>query len=339
MAKSKKTFLISLALVLILAIAVVIWARVTANQPFAGPEKVTIIIPKGATQEQICDTLKKHMGEFGEKVYRLWSLRNGKPAIAPGVYFFNPGEKAWTIAGQIKSGRSSTLKVTFNNVRLIEDMAKRVSKNFQWSDSDFLAACDSILPAAGFKKEEFPAAFIPDTYEVFASAQPKDVVKKLLDYRNKFWNEQRTAKAKEMGLTPVQIATIASIVEEESKNKAEQPTIARLYLNRINRGMKLQADPTVKFALGDFTLKRILNRHLTVESPYNTYQNEGLPPGPIRMPAGQTLDFVLEAPQNDYLFMCAKPELDGTHNFTASAAEHERNAKAYQAAINSLKIR
>lgn len=339
MSKTKKIILtLAIALVVIGAAAYLCF-RMYAYEAYSGSEKVTVVIPKDASETQIADTLKTSMGAFGEKVYSLWSLRHGKAAKAAGVYFFNPGEKAWDIAGQIKLGRSSIQKITFNNVRFMPDMAKKVAKNFSWSEDDFLAACDSILPGAGFKKEEYQAAFIPDTYQVFASAEPADVVNKLLEYRNKFWNEERTAKAKKLGLTPVEVATVASIVEEESHNAAEQPTIARLYLNRIHKGMRLQADPTVKFALGDFTIKRILNRHLTIDSPYNTYENEGLPPGPIRMPERQTLEFVLDAPENDYLYMCAKPQLDGTHNFTSSDAEHLRNARAYQAALDSLKIK
>lgn len=339
MSKTKKILLYVLLVVVVACVAFFFCGRYYAYDAYKEDVSVRIVIPKSATEQQISDSLTKYMDDFGEKVFTLWKLRHGDPAKSAGIYYFYKGEKAWDIAGQISSGLSSNQKVTFNNVRLVKDLANRVASGFDWTDSAFMAACDSILPTLGYKTEEFPAAFIPDTYLVYATASPEDVVNKLVEYRDRFWNEERKAKAKKLGLTPVQVATVASIVEEESKNTKEQPTIARLYLNRIDKGMKLQADPTVKFAIGDFGLKRILKRHLTVDSPYNTYLVEGLPPGPIRIPAAKTMDFVLDAPQNDYLFMCAKPELDGTHNFTSSAQEHERNAKAYQAAINALNIK
>ncbi len=165
------------------------------------------------------------------------------------------------------------------------------------------------------------------------------MVRRLLDYRNRFWSKERRSKAASLGLTPSQVATIASIVEEETAKADEKPKVARLYLNRLKKGIKLQADPTVKFATGDFTLRRITGKHLAIESPYNTYKVNGLPPGPIRIPAAATIDAVLNAPKHDYIYMCAKEDFSGYHNFASDYATHMANARRYQAELNRRGIR
>jgi UPF0755 protein len=165
------------------------------------------------------------------------------------------------------------------------------------------------------------------------------VVNKLVDSRDAFWTTERRAAAKKMGLTPVEVAIVASIVEEESNKADERPLIARLYLNRYFIGMKLQADPTVKFAVGDFSLRRITGKHLTIDSPYNTYRNQGLPPGPIRIAEKTAMDAVLNAPQHSYLYMCAKEDFSGRHNFAEDYATHLQNARRYQDALNQRGIK
>ena len=156
---------------------------------------------------------------------------------------------------------------------------------------------------------------------------------------DKFWNTERTAKAKEIGLTPQQVSVLASIVCEETNYAPEMPRVAGVYMNRLKKGMKLDADPTVKYALGDPTIKRILFRHLEVDSPYNTYKNIGLPPGPITIPSIKGIEAVLEYENHNYLYFCASPAMDGTHRFARTLVEHNRNAKEYQAKLNKLKIR
>ena len=203
---------------------------------------------------------------------------------------------------------------------------------------EFLEACYEVLPDSGFDRPNFPAAFIPDSYEFYWSSTPANVVTRLLDYRNKFWTDERRSKAKSLGLTPTEVATVASIVEEETAKTDEKPKVARLYLNRIAKGIKLQADPTVKFASGDFSLRRITGKHLAIESPYNTYRIKGLPPGPIRVAAGATIDAVLNAPDHDYIYMCAKEDFSGYHNFAKDYATHQANARRYQAELNRRQI-
>ncbi len=338
MSRTKKCLIITALIVMVGVVGVGWWAYSAAYRIFDGADEVTVVIPPESTDEAVRDSLNCRLGDYGTTVYRLWTLRGGNPEKAAGVYRIARGDRAWSVAGRLRDGRSSTVTVTFTTLRTMDDLAARVAKSFLWNEDDFAAACDSILPAAGFAREQYPAAFWPNTYEFYGSESAIDVVKKLLDERNRFWNDNRRAKAKALGLTPVQVATVASIVEEESAKTDERPTIARLYMNRLDRGMKLQADPTVKFAIGDFTLRRITSKHTAIESPYNTYHVKGLPPGPIRIVDGATIDAVLYAPDNDYIYMCAKEDFSGRHNFAHDYATHQANARRYQKALDARGI-
>lgn len=268
----------------------------------------------------------------------LWKLMGGSAEKSQGAYKVNLGQTALNISRRIATGRQTPVNVTFNGTRTMEQLSNRIASQLQCSPQEFLDACAEILPESGFSRQNFPAAFIPDSYEFYWSASPRNVVKRLLDYRNRFWNDERRTKAKTLGLTPAEVATVASIVEEETAKRDERPLVARLYLNRLKKGIKLQADPTVKFASGDFTLRRITGKHLAIESPYNTYKVKGLPPGPIRVPAGSTLDAVLNAPNHDYIYMCAKEDFSGYHNFAKDYPTHQANARRYQAELNRRNI-
>lgn len=235
-------------------------------------------------------------------------------------------------------GHESPVRLTFNNVRTLDELARRVTANLAVSPEAFLAATDSLLSAKGFKKAEYPAAFLCDTYEVYATTSAEKLVRRLVKARDTFWNPDRIAKARELGLDPVGVTTIASIVAEETSKADERPKVARLYLNRLSRGMKLQADPTVKFAIGDFSLRRIGGSMLNIDSPYNTYRVKGLPPGPIRIVDPQLIDDVLNAPAHNYIYMCAREDFSGYHNFSTDYATHQANAKRYQAELDRRKI-
>ena len=187
-------------------------------------------------------------------------------------------------------------------------------------------------------RQTFMAMFIPNTYEVYWNCSVNDLLQRMKRESDRFW-ASRDAKLARCGLTRNEAITLASIVYEETKRQSEMPVVAGVYINRLRRGMPLQADPTVKFALGDFSLRRILHKHLEVDSPYNTYRVVGLPPGPICMPSIAAIDAVLNYQEHDYLYFCAKEDLSGAHNFARTLAEHNRNARAYAAALNRLKIR
>jgi len=270
---------------------------------------------------------------FGGKVYTMLDLQGDKGKNAHGSFVVDKGDKAFYVARRIAQGRQTPVNLTFNNIRTFGDLASRIAGQLELDSASFAAACDTLLTEKGFTKEQFTAAFIPDTYEFYWTASPKTVVEKLNKERSNYWNDSRRAKAKEIGLTPVEVHTLASIVASESNKADEWGKIARLYLNRINKGMPLQADPTVVFAVGDFSLQRVLGSHLKTESPYNTYLHQGLPPGPIRMVERSQLDAVLDAPANDYLYMCAKPDFSGYHNFAKDYGRHRINAARYYRAL------
>lgn len=309
--------------------------------PYGGSDNDSdwVYIPSTSTPSAVKDSLKANLGSsMGTRVYMLWKLMGGSAEKSQGAYKVNPGQTALNISRRIATGRQTPVNVTFNGTRTMEQLSNRIASQLQCSPQEFLDACAEILPESGFSRQNFPAAFIPDSYEFYWSASPRNVVKRLLDYRNRFWNDERRTKAKTLGLTPAKVATVASIVEEETAKRDERPLVARLYLNRLKKGIKLQADPTVKFASGDFTLRRITGKHLAIESPYNTYKVKGLPPGPIRVPAGSTLDAVLNAPNHDYIYMCAKEDFSGYHNFAKDYPTHQANARRYQAELNRRNI-
>lgn len=298
-----------------------------------------IYVPRQATVVQVKDSLKTHLGSsMGTRVYIMWRIMGGSIARAEGAYRVDNGQTALAIARRMVTGRQTPVTVTFNGTRTLPQLANRIASQMECDADDFLEACMNVLPARGFNKATFPAAFIPDTYEFYWSASPENLVRRLLDYRDRFWTEERVNKAKSLGLSKVDVATLASIIEEETAKVDERPKVARLYLNRISRGMKLQADPTVKYAVGDFSLKRILSKHLATDSPYNTYKIDGLPPGPIRVPTAAAMDAVLNAPQHSYIYMCAREDFSGYHNFASDYATHLANARRYQAELNRRNI-
>ena len=186
----------------------------------------------------------------------------------------------------------------------------------------------------GFTKDNILAMFIPNTYEVYFNVSPDDLITRMHAEHEKFWNESRREKAEAIGMTPIEVSILASIVQAESVREDEAPLIAGLYINRLKKDIPLQADPTLVFAVGDFTLKRVLNEHKEVDSPYNTYRNRGLPPGPDNMPEIFAIDAVLDHTKSNYIYMCAKEDFSGRHNFTHSYSQHMNNAARYQAALS-----
>lgn len=306
---------------------------------YKGKGQAWVHIPAGASTQAVGDSLRSAFGDdFGSRVYYLWQIAGGKPETARGAYRIDGSTRVWRAAHSIMNGAQTPIRVTFNNVRTLQELATRLSSDMDWTAQDFLTACDTVLPQSGFSKQQFPAAFLPDSYEFYWTTPADKVVKRLLDYRNRFWNDDRRAKARSLSLTPVQVATIASIIEEETAKSDERPKVARLYLNRLEKGMKLQADPTVKFAVGDFSLRRIKGAHLAVKSPYNTYLCYGLPPGPIRVASKAAIEAVLSAPRHNYIYMCAKEDFSGYHNFAVDFATHQANARRYREMLNRRKI-
>ncbi len=330
-----------LALTITAIALVVICAGVAffAFAPYTGDTR-WVYVPRGSSDKALKDSLKNNLGiSMGNRVYMLWSMIGGDISTSHGAYRIDDGTSAVRIARRISKGMQTPVPVAFNGVRTMERLAEKIAGSLDFEPEDFMHACLRVLPDSGFTEAQFPAAFIPDKYEFYWTAEPRTVVSRLLAERNRFWNSERTAKARDMGLSPTDVAIIASIVEEETAKADERPKVARLYINRLQKNMRLQADPTVKFAIGDFSLRRITGKHLSFHSPYNTYLVNGLPPGPIRVPERATLEAVLNAPQHDYIYMCAKEDFSGYHNFATDYATHQANARRYQAELNRRNIR
>jgi UPF0755 protein len=299
------------------------------------------IIPEGATFSQVLDTLETNDILLNYKAFRWVSKKKDYPdLIKPGRYIFIKGMNTNQIVNKLRAGEQEPLDVTFNNARFKEDLAEKVSRYIQADSLSILQLFNDKkkIEEFGFTPETFKAMFIPNTYEFYWTTSADEFASRMKREFDRFWNETRLQKAETIGLTPVEVTTLASIVQEETVKPDELKRVAGLYVNRLNRGMLLQADPTVKFAVGDFSLRRILNVHLETDSPYNTYKNAGLPPGPINFPEVSAIDAVLDYEKHNFLYMVAREDFSGYHNFSRTLAEHNRHAARYRAALNERKI-
>ena len=258
-----------------------------------------------------------------------------------GRYAIKPSDNMRYLHRRLSMGYQTPVRLTIGSVRTLDRMARNVARQLMIDSTEVAALFNdtAYIHSIGYSKETLPALFIPNTYEVYWDMSAEDFMKRMQKEHKAYWNEERMQKAQAIGLTPIEVATLASIVEEETANQAEKPMVAGLYINRLKKGMLLQADPTVKFSMQDFGLKRILYKHLEVDSPYNTYKHAGLPPGPIRVPSYQGLESVLNYTKHNYLYMCAKEDFSGTHNFAVNSAQHAANARKYQQALNRKGIR
>jgi UPF0755 protein len=254
----------------------------------------------------------------------------------PGNYEVRGGDSMRDIWNRMASGAQTPVHVVVGAFRTLDRLAASLGKQLMADSAAFAAVMnnDSLVQALGYNAQTLPALFIPNTYEVWWTLTPEEFMQRMQKENDRYWSTERLQKARRVALSPVEVATLASIVDEETNQKTEKPIVARLYLNRLSRGIPLQADPTVKFAVGDPSLRRILFAHLEVESPYNTYLHAGLPPGPIRVASVQGMEAVLDAPHHDYLYMCAKEDFSGFHNFSTTLAEHNAHARRYQTALN-----
>ena len=303
--------------------------------------KTTVYIPLESTYGQMLDSIATAVGDmksFG-KVAQRASLEE---KFKPGRYIFTPDKINKDIVRTLSMGWETPMMLTLSgNIRGLEKLSGILGKKLAADSAAFMEyLCrEDVWKGCGFNKENFMGMFLPNTYEVYWTITPEKFVERMKKEYEKFWNTERTAKAAQIGLTPQEVSVLASIVCEETNYGPEMPRVAGVYMNRLKRGMKLDADPTVKFALGDPTIKRILFRHLNVDSPYNTYKNIGLPPGPITIPSIKGIESVLGYEKHNYLYFCASPSMDGTHRFARTLVEHNRNAREYQAVLNKMKIR
>lgn len=296
-------------------------------------EAATFVIPKGATFRSVQDTLYKYdivqdMVSFS----LLAKIMNYTEAVKPGLYTIMPNMTNIEAIRLLRSGNQVPTKLTFSHARLVNELYEPVTRYIEIDSNAFKTALEEYVSnnTEGFNKETIISMFIPNTYEVYYTISAEDLIIKINREYHVFWNDDNLKKATEIGLTPLEVSTLASIVQAEARMDNESKIIAGLYMNRLKQGIPLQADPTLVFAAGDFTIKRVLNEHKEIDSPYNTYKYNGLPPGPINLPTIHSLNAVLNYAQHDYIFMCAKEDFSGYHNFTASLREHNENARRYQ---------
>lgn len=332
------TRLILFLLLAILGISFSFYAFQVVYTPnfLVGRDSQVLLIKDGATFQDVQRQL--HEGNYVQDLVSfsfLAKLMDYDDQVKPGRYIIRPGMTNLEAVRILRSGKQHPVDVTFNNVRLISDLAEKITHNLGMTPAEFEAALVKFAMnnPDGFTKDNVMAMFIPNTYEVYYNITPDGLVQRMNSEYKKFWNDTRRGQAKELGFTPVEVSVLASVVQAESIQPDEAPVIAGLYINRLKKGIALQADPTLVFAVGDFTLKRVLNEHKEIDSPYNTYKYRGLPPGPINLPEIRSIDAVLNYTPSDYLYMCAKEDFSGRHNFTSDYQEHMNNAIRYQRAL------
>lgn len=300
-----------------------------------------IYIPTGSSYEQVLDTLKSNLSIKNQIVFEWLAKKKNYPAqVKPGRYIIKNNTSCNTLINLLRSGKQTPVRVTFNNVRNLNQLAGKIGKQIEADSSAIISFLNdkSGYSSDGFTNETIIALFIPDTYDIYWNTDPLKLYNRMLKEYKLFWNEDRMSKAKEKNLTTVEVAILASIIDDEVVKQDEKPRIAGVYLNRLRKGIPLQACPTIKFALNDFTITRVLKKYLLVDSPYNTYKHNGFPPGPIGCPTKSGLEAVLNAEKHDFLFFAAKSDFSGYHNFSRTLSEHNHYAALYQKELDRRKI-
>lgn len=339
----KKTILYILLALALTAIGIALYGYSIISTGFDIDKTVYVYIDESRDYnhllKELQDSAKVEDPSNFEKLASVLSYN--KDNMRTGRYAIKPGMTIHDLIKDLRSGNQVPVKLRFNNIRTKQDFAKRIDEQLMLNGEELLNIlndaneCNSL----GFSVDNIAAMFIPNTYEIYWDTSTKGFIQRMKKEYDSFWDENRLKKAEEVGLTPIEVSILTSIVEEECTYSDEYPMVAGLYLNRLRIGQALQADPTVKFAVGDFGLRRILNKHLEVESPYNTYLHTGLPPGPIRIPSIKGIEAVLNYKKHDYLYMCAKDDFSGYHDFAKTFAEHQRNAIKYRQALNRRGIK
>ncbi len=304
----------------------------------SGEESTYIFIRDNDTPETVKSTLSEaHVRTTG---FDLLNKALGYK-VRSGRYVVKHGDNLLTLFRRLRNGQQEPVNLTIPSVRTLDRLAAHLGEHLMMDSVEIntLFHDSTFCARLGYTPETLPSLFIPNTYEVYWNISIEGLMERMQHENEAFWDGERERKARAMGLSHVEVVTLASIVDEETANNAEKPMVAGMYIKRLAIGMPLQADPTVKFAIGDFSLRRIWGRHLTIDSPYNTYKNVGLPPGPIRIPSIAGIDAVLNHVPHDYLYMCAKEDFSGTHNFAKTYAEHLRNARRYAQALNARNIK
>ncbi len=308
---------------------------------FHPSKTVYIYIDRDDTADSVYHKIQKfgHVRKFAGFRW-MAKYKDFNRHIHTGRYAIRPHDNIYHVYSRFSRGYQEPMNLTIGSVRTLERLARSIGKQLMIDSAEIADRLfdPTFQTQTGYTAATLPCLFIPETYQVYWDMSVEDFFKRMKNERERFWNKERLAQATAIGMTPEEVCTLASIVEEETNNKEEKPMVAGLYINRLHQDMPLQADPTIKFALQDFGLRRITNEHLKVDSPYNTYINTGLPPGPIRIPSKKGIDSVLNYTRHNYIYMCAKEDFSGTHNFASNYADHMANARKYWKALNERKI-
>ncbi len=342
----KRLFFYSFLLLLIVGLYVTYAVYTAVYNPNINPaaKELSVKIPSKSSFAKAYSILKSNeILTDTLSFYRVskW-MKYEKDIVPSGIYKIQPDWNNRQLIGHLRSGNQAPMKVTFNNVRTVQELSGRLTSYLEPDSLEFLNHLldPELLDELQLTPENVMSLFIPNTYNLFWDMTAVDIVDRMKKEHGTFWSKNnRSQKAADLGLTKEEVYTLASIVEKESIRSNERPIIAGLYLNRLKTGMMLQADPTVVFAVGDFGIRRVLNKHLKIESPYNTYRNTGLPPGPIYMPSIKSIDAVLNPKQHNYYYMCAKPGYNSEHAFASTDVEHINNANKYRSWLNAERIK
>ena len=334
---SNRNIFIAVIVILISLGALLFFAPMSSSD-----KSVYVCIDDDDTIDSVYTKINETSPTYRAVGFRILSTCLGyKQHIRSGRYEIAPYDGALAVIRRMRNGMQAPVHLTIQTVRTIDRLAGALAGKLMTDSTDlYVTLTDSALCAKyGYTPETIMCMFIPNTYDVYWNITPEKLLDKMDKESKRFWNEDRMAKAKSLGLSPTEVITMASIIDEETAVDSEKPMIAGMYYNRLKADMPLQADPTIKFAIGDFSIKRIYNNMLSVKSPYNTYRNTGLPPGPIRMASVAAIDAVLNRVKHNYFYMCAKEDFSGTHNFAVTYNEHLANAAKYTKALNNKGIK
>jgi UPF0755 protein len=334
-------YLLSIIALLFIAGLVLFYNRIFGISINAEKPAKILIIPTGSAYAQVIDSIVSINLVKNIKLFDWVAKKKNYPALVkPGRYVIDKDFSYNSLINMLRSGHQSPVRITFQNIRSLNQLAGKIGKQIEADSVQIMGflSDESNYFDDGFKKETVIAVFIPNTYEIYRNTDSRGLYNRMLREYRIFWNDQRLSMAKSKGLEPIEVSILASIIDDEVVKPDEKPRIAGVYLNRLKAGIPLQACPTIKFALNDFTITRVLYKHLQVDSPYNTYTHSGFPPGPIGCPTIEGIDAVLNAEDHDYLFFAAKADFSGYHNFSRTLAEHNHYAAIYQKELNKRKI-
>lgn len=310
--------------------------------PVTISESFRIYIRPEYTTDSVIDQIRRNDPDAELKGLKIWlKHRNYDQNVHSGCYTITNGLGTKQVADILTGGYQTPVRLTINSVRTVSRMSSSIASQLMLDSADvyYRLTDPHYLDSLGYSPETAFCMIIPNTYEVWWNISPDALFRRLIQETEKFWNDSRKEKVANMGMTINQVMTLASIVEEETSKSEELPVVAGLYINRLKRGMPLQADPTVIFALGGERPQRVLNTHLEIDSPYNTYRITGLPPAPIRFVNIRSIDAVLNHSQHNYYYMCAKEDFSGYHNFAVTLSQHNLNAARYRNALNKAGVK